>query len=80
MQCRNISLRTTNAQKCTASFSGKGLSLQSLSILGVTGDRQTLKSFFTLSRALYFVFIAIMAEKDVSQRHVVGKRNNILMA
>ncbi len=49
------------------------LSLQSLSILGVIGDRQTLKSSSTLSRALYFVFIAIMAEKDVSQRYVVGK-------
>ncbi len=56
------------------------LSLQSLSILGVIGDRQTLKSSSTLSRALYFVFIAIMAEKDVSQRYVVGKGSNILMA
>ncbi len=56
------------------------LSLQSLSILGVIGDRQTLKSSSTLSRALHFVFIAIMAEKDVSQRYVVGKGSNILMA
>lgn len=56
------------------------LSLQSLSILGVIGDRQTLKSSSTLSHDLYFVIIAIMAEKDVSQRYVDGKGSNILMA
>lgn len=54
--------------------------LQSLSILGVMVDKRTHKSFSTFSQDLNFVFIAVMAQNDLSHIYVVGKGSNTFIA
>lgn len=75
------SLRTPNLRKrvwviTDISDMGVHVLLQSLSILGVTVDKQTHISFYTSSQDLNFVFIAVMAENDASHIYVFGKGSN----
>jgi len=66
---KQMRMYPTLRRRCVTNEMGVPVSHYSLSSLGVMDNKQTLRSFSTWRRALYFVFIAVKVEKDDSQGH-----------